>query len=62
MYVFKQEEKKLKQYEHEDTVENELKRSHEYETQSLSSNVPRLLWIYSITIVLSLIVFLIYVM
>ncbi|GAA0595386.1 hypothetical protein GCM10009001_09370 [Virgibacillus siamensis] len=62
VFVFRHEEKKMKQYEEEgDTVENELQRSREYETQSLKSNVPRLLWIYAVTIFLALIAFLIYV-
>ncbi|WP_245799166.1 hypothetical protein [Virgibacillus siamensis] len=60
--VFRQEEKKMKKYEEEgDGFENELQRSREYETQSIRSNVPRLLWIYIITIALSLTVFFIYV-
>ncbi|QGS68394.1 hypothetical protein CV093_06995 [Oceanobacillus sp. 143] len=36
LLILKKEENKLKQYEMEgDTIENELKRSHEYETKSL---------------------------
>ncbi|WP_188454609.1 hypothetical protein [Virgibacillus oceani] len=60
--AFKQEERKLKKYEEEgDSIEDQLRRSHEYETSSLKSNVPLLLIIYTITIVLSLIVFAVYI-
>ncbi|AIF45477.1 hypothetical protein [Virgibacillus sp. SK37] len=60
-YAFKQEEKKMKKYEEEgDTVEEQLKRSLEYEKSSLKSNVPIQIWIYTITILLSLIAFAIY--
>lgn len=57
LVIFKQEENKIKKYEEEDTVENEIKRSLEYERKSLKSNVPILTWIYTITIILSLIIF-----
>src|SRR5699024_12118724 len=57
LVIFKQEENKIKKYEEEDTVENEIKRSLEYESKSLKSNVPILTWIYTITIIVSLIVF-----
>ncbi|TMN23394.1 hypothetical protein FH966_11220 [Lentibacillus cibarius] len=61
-YAFKQEEKKMKKYEEEgDTVEDQLRRSHEYETSSLKSNVPLQLAIYGVTIVVSLFVFVFYV-
>ncbi|HLR68041.1 hypothetical protein [Virgibacillus alimentarius] len=61
LYIFKQEENKLKKYEKEgDTIENEMKRSLDYEKSSLKSNVPLQIWIYSITIVLSLAAFGIY--
>ncbi|APC48832.1 hypothetical protein [Virgibacillus halodenitrificans] len=60
-YAFKQEEEKMKKYEEEgDTVEDQLKRSLEYEKSSLKSNVPIQIWIYTITILLSLIAFAIY--
>ncbi|OZU90527.1 hypothetical protein CIL03_05105 [Virgibacillus indicus] len=60
-FAFKQEEKKMKQYEEEgQTEQDELKRSLEYETSSLKSNVPIQIWIYVITILLSLIAFAIY--
>ncbi|WP_028389768.1 hypothetical protein [Bacillus cihuensis] len=37
----------LKDYEEkEDTIKNELKRSHEYETSSLRVNIKSLTWIY----------------
>ncbi|RYG71523.1 hypothetical protein EU245_13875 [Lentibacillus lipolyticus] len=61
-YAFKQEENKMKQYEEEgDTIEDQLRRSHEYESSSLKSNVPLQLVIYGITIAVSLIVFAFYV-
>ncbi len=38
---------KIKQYEDEgDSLENELARSHEYETKSLKVNIKSLTWIY----------------
>lgn len=56
MYIFKQEENKAKKYETEgQTAENELKRSHEYETKSISYNLKNLSWIYVLMIVLSFI-------
>ncbi|MFU0790301.1 hypothetical protein [Virgibacillus proomii] len=59
--IFKQEENKLKQYEQlGDTVENEMNRSKEYETQSLKSNLPILSWIYGVTIILGLAALFIY--
>ncbi|MGX4668295.1 hypothetical protein JNUCC74_03665 [Cerasibacillus sp. JNUCC 74] len=61
LLIFKQEENKLKQYEQlGDTVENELRRSKEYETQSLKINVPILTWIYVVTILLGLVALFIY--
>ncbi|GGK04880.1 hypothetical protein GCM10007063_29020 [Lentibacillus kapialis] len=61
-FAFKQEENKMKKYEEEgDTFEDQLRRSHEYETSSLKTNIPIQLAIYGITIVVSLIVFAIYV-
>ncbi|TFJ94449.1 hypothetical protein [Lentibacillus salicampi] len=61
-FAFKQEENKMKKYEEEgDTVEDQLRRSHEYESSSLKSNVPLQLVIYGVTITASLIVFAIYV-
>ena len=62
LVILKKEENKLKQYEDEgDTVENELKRSHEYETKSLKRNIPSLLWVYAITIIVSIIVLAVYI-
>ncbi|WP_245799378.1 hypothetical protein [Virgibacillus siamensis] len=62
LFVFKQEEKKMKRYEEEgDTVEDQLRRSHEYETVSLKSNVSLQVAIYAVTIVLSLVVFAFYI-
>ncbi|PAV28823.1 hypothetical protein CIL05_14445 [Virgibacillus profundi] len=60
-YAFKQEENKMKKYEEEgQTVQDELKRSLDYETSSVKSNVSLQVWIYVITILLSLIAFAIY--
>ncbi|GAA0614000.1 hypothetical protein GCM10009001_34060 [Virgibacillus siamensis] len=62
LFAFKQEENKMKRYEEEgDTVEDQLRRSHEYETVSLKSNLPIQVAIYSVTIVLSLVVFAFYI-
>lgn len=62
LYAFKQEENKMKRYEEEGrTVEDELRRSHEYESASLKSNIPLQLAIYAVTIVLALIIFAFYV-
>ena len=58
LMVIKQEESKMKQYEEEgDTAESQLKRSLEYESKSISSNVKSLSWIYAVAIVLSFIAF-----
>jgi predicted PurR-regulated permease PerM len=55
-YAFKQEEMKMKQYkEAGNTVENELKRSHEYESTSIKKYIPIQIWIYVITTILSII-------
>jgi len=62
LYIFKQEENKMKKYEADgDTAENEITRSLEYETRSLKKNLPLQIWIYTIAIVLSLVVFAIYI-
>ncbi len=55
LYGMKQEEDKQKKYEKagEEAV-SELARSLEYETKSLKSNLPSLIWIYVITIGLSM--------
>jgi hypothetical protein len=60
-YAFKQEENKMKKYEEEGvTPQDEIKRSLEYEKSSLKSNVPIQVWIYTITILLALLAFAIY--
>ncbi|GAB3064326.1 hypothetical protein [Virgibacillus ainsalahensis] len=60
-FAFKQEENKMKKYEKEgETVQDEIKRSLDYEESSLKSNVPIQIWIYSIAIFLSLVAFAIY--
>lgn len=59
--TLKKEENKQKAYEKQgDTPEEERKRSFEYENQSLKSNVPLQIWIYTLTIFLSLLVFAVY--
>jgi nitrate reductase gamma subunit len=61
LMVMKQEESKMKHYEEEgNTAENELKRSLEYESKSISSNVRSLSWIYIVAISLSFIAFALY--
>lgn len=60
-YAFKQEDRKMKKYEDEGvTVEEELRRSNEYESSSLKTSLSVQIWIYVITIGLSLIAFAIY--
>ncbi|WP_430786337.1 hypothetical protein VBD025_13535 [Virgibacillus flavescens] len=62
IFAFKQEEKKMKKYEAEgDTPSDEMRRSLEYETKSLKSNVPILSAIYIVTILLSIIAFIVYI-
>jgi heme/copper-type cytochrome/quinol oxidase subunit 2 len=59
--ILKKEENKQKMYEEQgDTLEEEMKRSAEYENRSLKSDVPLQIWIYVITILLSLLVFAVY--
>lgn len=61
LYAFRQEEMKLKQYEEEgNTVKDELKRSHEYETTSIRKYIPIQIWIYSITFIVGIVAFIIY--
>lgn len=61
-FAFKQEEKKMKHYEEvEETREEELKRSLDYEQTSLKSNVPIQIWIYTITTLVTLIAFALYI-
>lgn len=61
LYAFFQEEKKLKKYEAEgDTVQNELRRSHEYEATSIKYHIPIQIWIYAITFLIAIVAFLIY--
>ncbi|HLR09331.1 MAG TPA: hypothetical protein VK136_08760 [Bacillota bacterium] len=62
LYAFKQEEKKMKQYEEQGvTSADELRRSHEYESRSLKSNVLLLILIYVIAIILAVVLFVWYV-
>ncbi|WP_085993171.1 hypothetical protein [Oceanobacillus senegalensis] len=51
--ILKREENKAN--ERGGDAAEELKRSHEYETKSLSSNIKNLLWIYAVVIILSII-------
>ena len=62
LIVGRQENKKLAKYEQEgDSVEEQLKRSQEYETSSLKSNLPILAVIYGITLLASIIAILVYI-
>ncbi|GAA0440603.1 hypothetical protein GCM10008983_17060 [Lentibacillus halophilus] len=62
LYAFKQEENKMKRLEEEgDTADDQLRRSREYESSSLKSNIPLQIAIYSIAIVGSLLVFAFYI-
>lgn len=59
--LFKNEEKRLEELElTEDSPQNEIERSLEYETTSISKNVKRLSWIYAVAILASIIIFFIY--
>ena len=61
LYAFLHEEKKLKKYEAEgDSFANEMKRSYEYEQTSVKKYIPIQIWIYSVSIVLAIIMFVIY--
>ena len=63
LIIFKQEENKMKKYEEEgDTLEDQLRRSEEYEKRSLRSDVPLQIIIYSVFTVLFFVAFLIYLM
>ncbi|MGM8364323.1 hypothetical protein ACLIBG_02455 [Virgibacillus sp. W0181] len=56
-YAFKQEEQKMKRYEEEgDTVEDELRRSHEYEANSVQKYLPIQIWLYVITAVATVVI------
>lgn len=58
-YAFKQEEIKLQRYEEEGiTPEDELKRSHEYESTSISKYIPIQLWMYAATTIVSILIIL----
>lgn len=61
IFVGMQETKRIKKYEAEgDTPEQQLKRSVEYESSSLKSNVPILAIIYIVAILLSIVGLIIY--
>lgn len=56
-YAFRQEDQKIKKYEREgDTVQDELKRSLEYEENSVKKYIPIQIWIYAISIIVTLII------
>lgn len=60
-YAFRLEEKKMEQYEREgDTAEDELKRSHEYETRSLRTSMKVQIWYYFIAVAVFIIGLVIY--
>lgn len=59
--LFVDEEKRQEVLEkEEDTPQNEIERSLEYETTSISKNVKRLSWIYAISIIAGIVIFFIY--
>lgn len=59
--VLKVEEKKQKEYRKKGaTFQDELERSHDYEEQSLKSNLPNLSWIYVVAAIVVVIAFVIY--
>lgn len=54
-YAFKIEEAKMKHYKDVgDTVEDELKRSLEYEATSVKKYIPIQIWMYVITTIISI--------
>lgn len=60
-YAFSQEEKKIAKYkEAGDTVEDELKRSLEYEATSVKKYIPIQIWMYVITTIISIIIIVYY--
>lgn len=62
LVVMKNENDKVKEYEEKgETAKEELKRSHEYESKSLQSNIPILTAIYVVVIVGSLIALFFYI-
>lgn len=61
LFAFKQEETKMKKIKDEgNTVENELKRSYEYESTSVKNFIPIQIWIYGIATLLGIIAAVIY--
>lgn len=61
LFAFKQEETKMKKIKDEgNTVENEIKRSKEYESTSVKNYLPIQMWIYGITILLGVVAAIIY--
>lgn len=59
--IFNKEEKRQERLDDEDdSAKNEMERSLEYETTSITMNLKRLVWIYAITLPLSLIIFFIF--
>lgn len=61
LYAFRQEDMKMKKYEEEgDTVQDELRRSHEYEATSIKTYIPIQIWIYAITFIIGIVAFLLY--
>lgn len=59
--ILRNEEAKMKKYEEEgDTIEDQLRRSHEYEQRSLKTSVPFQIWFYIGVFVVFSIAFVIY--
>lgn len=60
-FAFKQEDMKIKKIKEEgNTIENELKRSYEYEKTSVKTYLPIQIWIYGIATLLSIVAAIIY--
>jgi Flp pilus assembly protein TadB len=60
--ILKEEEKKLEDLkESGDTVQDEIKRSHEYEEKSWGTGIPLISWIYVIATVGAIILFVVYI-
>ncbi|HLR64068.1 MAG TPA: hypothetical protein VK075_01430 [Pseudogracilibacillus sp.] len=56
IYALKQEDRKIKQYQSEGhNPANDLKRSHDYEKESVSSVLPVQIWAYGICTVITLV-------
>lgn len=60
-FAFKRIDNEIKEYEEKGaTFEDEMRRSHEFETGSIRRHIPVQIWMYVITFLLMIIAFLIY--